>query len=289
MPSTKKAKRVRFPLIYDLWLTLCCLRVKGYIFVASTGRSGTQSLSRIFEAAIDAISVHEPPPVMLKRCPEGKDEKQYFRDLFHQKKKHTIRRKAKQHRYYLETNHQFAKNFAELAIEYFKHKISVIHLRRDPLKVATSFYNIGSIPGKTHRGKLYLLDPLADDNCIPAADLFIAGGVLDHDFHRCLWYWYEVEARIDLLKQKYSRTRWFQLETQDLNDEKRLTTMFQALAVDYDPAKLKNLACTRVNLKREEKQGKADTLDLSKMHAEFLAAITARTGHLTPMRSRNLG
>jgi hypothetical protein len=84
--DTVRDRLSKMPVIYDLWLTLRCINVKGYIFVASTGRSGTQSLSRIFAAAQKAICVHEPPPVMLRRCPQGMDEAQYFRELFHQKK-----------------------------------------------------------------------------------------------------------------------------------------------------------------------------------------------------------
>jgi hypothetical protein len=271
--DTVRDRLSKMPVIYDLWLTLRCINVKGYIFVASTGRSGTQSLSRIFAAAQKAVCVHEPPPVMLRRCPQGMDEAQYFRELFHQKKKHTIRRRARSHRYYLETNHQFAKTFADLAIEYFKTKTSVIHLRRDPLKVAASFYNIGSIPGKSYRGKLYLLDPLGTDNCIDLRDMFREGGPLDHDYYRCLWYWYEVEARIEKLKHKYPQTRWFQLDTQDLNDEVRLQKMFTALAIEYDAKMLKGLVSTRVNLKQDEKQSRSDVLDLTLMHRTFLETL----------------
>jgi len=273
--SIKDALR-KSPLIYGTWLTLRCLRVKGYIFVASTGRSGTQSLSRIFKAADNAICVHEPVPVMYSDYPAGVDKKSYFQELFYKEKKNAIRRKAKTHNYYVETNHQFVKNFAELAIDYFKDKIRVIHLIRDPVKVATSFYKINSIPGKSFRGRRYLLDPLASDNRLDLSDLFGESGPLDHDYYRCLWYWYEIEARIKALKEKFPHMRWFTLRTEDLNSEVRLMEMFEALGVKYSIDQLRELVCTRVNLQLKDKQWNIDSREQVEMHEKFVKLIQER-------------
>ncbi|MBD3401949.1 hypothetical protein GF420_03565, partial [candidate division GN15 bacterium] len=67
--------------MYNRMLDGRCRTVEGYVFVATTGRSGSQSLSKIFQAADDAVCFHEPYPIMYADYPDPENKKAYFRHL----------------------------------------------------------------------------------------------------------------------------------------------------------------------------------------------------------------
>src|SRR5262245_7088495 len=46
---------------------LCCRSVRGFVFVASTGRSGTHTLQNLFAAVPECVATFEPDPIMHKQ------------------------------------------------------------------------------------------------------------------------------------------------------------------------------------------------------------------------------
>ena len=238
---------------YDLLLSLLCSQVKGYFFVASAGRAGSLSLSRLFKAVHGSVAFHEPYPIMYDDfvgLPSKK--KPYFHKLFYAIKRINIKRAACGYKYYLETNHQFIKTFSAYAIDCFKNKTRIIFLKRDPVKIAASLYAINSIPGKSLRGKLYLLDPLDDDNLLFMPNIF-SDTNFNHDYYRCLWYCYEIEARMHRLKKIYPEVLSYDLHTEDLNDITKIKAMFSFFDLPYDQKILAELIGIRANIKTEEK------------------------------------
>jgi hypothetical protein len=243
--------------LYNAWLDFLCRNVEGYIFVATTGRSGTASLARVFETVVDdVVCLHEPPPVMISDYPrgEGIDRETYFQHLFRVLKRTYIKRNAVGHRYYLETNHQFIKNFAAPAIEHFGSRIRIIHLKRDPLSVAASFLAIDSAPVNTMRGHNYLLDPDDPTNLIRIPELSNDSGEFSHDLYKCLWYWYETEARVLAMKERYPHVVWVDVTTDQLNDRAALQTMFDRLGIPVSAERLDRAVSIRENLRTEEKK-----------------------------------
>ena len=264
--------------LYEKILEQRCQSVDSYIFVATTGRSGSTSLSRIFEAADDAACFHEPYPAMQSRHPDPASKKGYFDRKFRQRKKINILRAAAGHRYYLETNHLFLKNFFEPAADYFGDRLRVIHLVRDPVRVASSFFAIDSIPGKTGMGNLYLLNPAHEDNLIQINDLLTEAPVFEHDLYKCLWYWYEIEARVRHYQAAYPDLPWTTLRTEELNDKAALTRMFNEIGVHHDPAKLDQLVGNRSNLKKDRKRQSIELEAAEAMNDQLYEAIEARYG-----------
>jgi|GEM_PF-873585 len=243
--------------LYNAYLDFLCRNVERYIFVATTGRSGTASLTRVFETVVDGVvCLHEPSPVMFSdyRRGEGIDRDAYFRRLFWVLKRTYIKRAAAGHRYYLETNHQFIKNFAGPAIEYFGPKIRIIHLKRDPLSVAASFLAIDSVPVKTQRGHYYMLDPDEPTNIIRIPELSNGSSEFRHDFYKCLWYWYETEARVRAMKERYPSVVWVDITTDQLNDRAALQAMFDRLGIPVSSERLNRAVSIRENLRTEEKK-----------------------------------
>jgi len=263
---------------FEHLLDIRCRSVEAYVFVATTGRSGTDSLRKVFEAADNAATLHEPYPMMVSDYPDPATKKQYFEELYNRRKRLNIKRAAAGHRYYVETNHQFVKNFFELALASFGEKLRVIHVYRDPVRVGTSFYAMDSIPGKEGSGKSYLLDPSEKDNLIQATDLFTQEVDFGDELYRCFWYWYETEARIKKAKADHPEVVWSELATEELNDKVALARMFGEIGVEFSMEALDRLVGARVNKKERYKKQTVDLEKAAQMHARFLEKLEERYG-----------
>jgi hypothetical protein len=204
---------------------------------------------------------------------QGIDREDYFRKLFWILKRTYIKRAAAGHRYYLETNHQFIKNFGAPAIDYFGPKIRIIHLKRDPVSVAASFLAIDSVPVKTERGHYYMLDPDDSTNLIRIPELSNGSGEFGHDLYKCLWYWYETEARVQAMKERYPSVVWVDITTEQLNDKVVLKAMFDRLGIPVSPDRLGRAVSIRENLRTEEKKKIMDRAQCEEMDRKLRARI----------------
>jgi len=264
--------------VYNVFLTSRCRSVDAYVFVATTGRSGSESLSRILAGVDGAVCYHEPYPIMYNDCPDGTDPQKYFARNFSKIKRINIRRSAAGYRYYVETNHQFIKNFSSLAVTHFRKKIKIIHLVRRAEAVAGSFYSIGSIPGQTRTGRIYLLDPRSDDNRIQMADLLYADTRFQHDFFKCLWYWYEVETRFKEFLASNPDIPWIEMRTSDLNKKDALLEMVAKLEIKVDPRRIESLVGTHCNRKTSAKSREIPLEQGAEMNRMLLDRMEQRYG-----------
>lgn len=247
--------------VLDRLLSLRCQDVRAYIFVATTGRSGTGSLKEIFQQVVDgAVCRHEPWPRLTHdyRSDGTFVPEQYFRRRFLTSKRLVIKSAAAEHGYYVETNHLF-KNFADFAIPCFGDRIRIVHLWRDPVRVARSNCRLGAIPGRTGLGRRDLLDPDQPGSVIRLPGLSDESDDLAHDFYRCLWYCYETEPRIRQIRERHPGVRWVSMTTDQLNDRSQLKRMFDQLAVPMDGDRLDRAVGTHAN--RKLKSSKAPPLD----------------------------
>lgn len=249
-----------------------------FVFVATTGRSGSAALTSVFKSVEGALCCHEPWPPMTDDVLPGEDRAAHFAHLFRNDKRLIVRRAALGRRCYLETNHQFVKRFADLAVAEFGDSLRIIHLVRDPLAVARSFHRIGSVPGRTERGRLWLLDPDDADNLLPLGDLLRDDGPLPHDLHRCVWYWYETEARIAALQARTPAVTWARLHTADINDPVRMGGLFEGFGLAYDRARLESLVGVRHNTKTQYGADPLRDDEVAAMHTEVHGALVDRFG-----------
>lgn len=265
--------------VFSKLLEYLCRDVESYVFVANSGRCGSVTLSKIFETVEGGISLHEPAPVMFNDYASGTDRKKYFRDLFYKKKRIYVNTAAKGHRYYFETNHQFVKNFIDPAVEYYGERIRILHLVRDPVSVASSFYQVNTIPGQWEGGGvLYLIDPRESDNIISAADLLYGSKEFSHDIYKCLWYWYEVEARTKAAKLRHGGIPFYRLKTEELNDPGAVLKMFKGLAIEVDPARLNAVVGVKANTRTSEKVKRFDKAECAEMNEKLLFQLEKRYG-----------
>ena len=207
-------------------------KVKHFIFVATTGRSGTLTLVDIFSRLDHCTAKHEPYPAMhgpILRAASYGDIKAVDR-FYKIRKAVNIRRDALGSEYYLEANHLFIKTFIQQAVDDFGKRLKVIHLVRDPAKVANSIYALQDQPG-TEEGNRWWLDYRAPSNLISIPEVLDGGSEFSHPYYKALWYWFETEARIAQWKQRLPDVPFVFLQTEDLNDEERLNQLFPSLGI----------------------------------------------------------
>ena len=216
--------------------------------MASTGRSGTRTLQAVFDVLPNSVSFHEPGPILngdvLQRYNDGDDD--LARRVFLTRKVPRILQAAAFKTWYLETNHMFIKCFANEAAHYFGDRLKVIHLYRRPEEVASSFLYRGSIPG-TSQGNDWTLNYRAARNEIQIADELSDGGQFSHDFYRCLWYWYETEARLARFRLEHPNVFVYSLATEDINRSEPLAQLVKAMRIDIDGELIEAVVGTREN------------------------------------------
>ena len=241
------------------------------IFVASTGRSGTGSISRLFASIDDVCSLHEPEPVIggATMIEKNKGNEHLARKIYTNVKSNVIRlERLTGKRIYFESNHMFIKSFIEYAVEDFGNKVTVIHLYRNPVSVAKSLFDLQMIPG-TERANEWYLDYKGNGNQIRIAEILDTNERFAHDFYKCLWYWYEIEARVSFWKNRYKEIRFVDFKTEDLNKYGCVTELLQELGIKYDEKKIKSNMDKKFNLKVSEKVVTLDVKEAQVMHQSF--------------------
>ncbi len=234
------------------------------IFTSTTGRSGTAYLANLINSsAINATSEHDPYPrgygapivwhengkhdkllklarAKCKRLERGKKYNKILGSPF--LRKATGREKTTNKVYiginkvlrnyfptveikeiYIESTHAFIKSFGEAMFELVP-QLGLIHITRNPLHVAKSFFNRGSVPGPNNP---YLLDPRSRKNILRL-------DVKMTDFQKCLWYWFESELRHYHYIKEHDVKRVYDIETENLGDIEYVKDMFKYFNIRYD-------------------------------------------------------
>jgi hypothetical protein len=264
-------------------LKLRTRKLERAIFTATTGRSGTLTLSRIFSTVRGCISLHEAHPVMngavLRAASYG--DTALVNRVYRRVKSVNIRRAAVGQRYYFEANHLFIKAFAHNAVEDFGDRIAVVHLVRPAVEVATSIYSLRDYPG-TDRGNYWWLDFRAPTNRISIADLLESDPEFSHPFYKALWYWHEVEARIAAFRLEMPTVRFVRLQTEWLNDPLRMCDLLEDLGVEYDTAVIEAMIGIKEHTKDDQKIGSALPAEVAEEMASRFRKLLERLGKDSP-------
>lgn len=253
------------------------------IFVATPGRSATATLSHIFKEVDGCSSHHEPHPDMhgkvMINLNNGNDELARF--YYKYIKSINIRRLAKEHKYYVETNHMFIKTFIDYVVEDFPQKVKVIHLVRDSIKVAESITRLNQSPG-SKIGNTWWLDYHAPQNIIKVADVLDRDEKFNSDFYKSLWYWYEIEARVSFWRKKLSHVPFFDFNVKDINDGNKIIVLLDNLGIKYDKERILRVASTRINIRDHSKiQPPIDKDGAKKMNKKFQEMLISK-GYVIP-------
>jgi hypothetical protein len=248
------------------------------IFTATTGRSGTLTLAKLFSTVPGCIAVHEASPIMNGPVLEAANfgNPALIDRVYRQIKSINILRASIGYRYYMEANHLFIKTFFQQAIDEFGDRLAVIHLVRPAIEVATSIYRLQDYPG-TERGNYWWLDYRAPSNLIQIADVLDFDAEFSHPFYKALWYWYEVEARISAWHAQMPSLKFARFETDWLNDADKVFELLEDLGVDYDG----QMMAARVGIREHDKEQQKISAALppaqaEEMHSRFRELLAIR-------------
>jgi hypothetical protein len=271
---------------------LLALRTRGLerlIFTATTGRSGTLTLARLFAAVPGCRAEHEAHPVMngaVLRAASYGDTALVDR-VYRRVKAVNIRRAALGHRYYFEANHLFIKTFAHNAVTDFGRRIAVVHLVRPAVEVANSIYQLRDYPS-TERGNYWWLDLRAPTNLLAMADILESDPEFSHPFYKALWYWHEVEARIAAWRASMPAVRVIDFETGWLNDLGRVCSLLDALGVRYETALLAPVIGAKEHTKAHQKIGAMLPAQEAEQKAVRFGELLEQLGTQAPRRSESV-
>ncbi|RMF83315.1 MAG: hypothetical protein D6739_07350 [Nitrospirae bacterium] len=255
-------------------------RLERVIFVATTGRSGTLTLVRLFQVVPGTVALHEPYPAMhddvLHAAARG--DTAFVARAYWSRKAVNIRRAAAGHRYYLEANHLFIKVFLEQAVDDFGDRLRVIHLVREPVAVANSIYRLGDWPG-TEEGNRWWLDHHAPTNRIRLAEPLEEDPEFSHPFYRGLWYWCEVETRIAEARRRYPHLPFVPFQTRWFNDLHRVAGLMEALGLEVDRETLASRVGRREHGREHQKRRPGLPEEEGLARLERFAALLEERGY----------
>lgn len=159
---------------------------KKLVLTVTAGRSGTRYLKELFATLENAFVTHESEPCFSHVLRQVQTDPKLSRDFV---KLLTIPSIAAANTdLYVTTSHLICKGFLEPILE-FGLRPGVILLRRSPRRVARSYLEKETVPGRTPLGLKYLLDP-SDPDVLP-----LSGFERLSDYQLCFWYALEIERR----------------------------------------------------------------------------------------------
>lgn len=214
-----------------------------HVFCISTGRSGTHTLFKLFQAFNDTLVTHENVPM-------GNDRKLYtFSDDVYNAdfiKSKVIAIKDRVQTHYIETNHLFIKAFYPIVNKL--DDVKVIYLYRDPDKVVKSLMALKTIPGKS----MWYLNPQAENNIIKC--------IGDSDKDKCEWYVNEISERYNKFIKDYENIPLYSVNIDELNDIDHVEKLLNWINIPYDLNKIKSIIGRKFNVKHQQKKNKRNGL-----------------------------
>lgn len=202
------------------------------IFVLANARTGTNFLADLFKYNVKScISKHESFPDMFGKpiywYYQGRTDK--IRKLFLYKKKKIDRYKQD---VYFESNHAFLKSFCNVAMEFYP-DMKLIHLIRNPIKVAKSEMNKHYLHDKSHIPFQYYRGTEGTKHfrwALTGLEDIYKKVKIDKPtlFQKYVIQWIEIENRAMKFLDKYKKQNdcYTLLVPEDINDHIKLIDMF---------------------------------------------------------------
>ena len=248
-----------------------------YIFCISTGRCGTEYLSKLLATLEGCNSFHEQKPRLHKTEMRNylQGNREYIQKLMPDK---ISRINSHSGSLYSDTSHIFIKSFGWEIPKYIpQDEIGIIILKRDIDKVAESTHRTQSGPFND-LGRDWVISPY--DNSIISSPL----SVLEYKLHRLFlkilwrikgnsghkwypayfkkqsiklikWYYYETYALAEKYQKEFPNIKYVEVQLNELNSIDGFEKIVSAFNLQeyYNRDKLINIIGKAVNLKKEVK------------------------------------
>ena len=155
-------------------------------FCITAGRTGSVYVEQVLSLLPEVRAEHEPEPAFQRYLRRVQQDPSHARRFMLKYKLPYIAQLDVRH--YVETSHVFGKGFLEPTLR-IGIVPNLILLRREPRKVALSYLERYTVPGRTKYGFEFLLQP-DDPKVMP-----LPGWRRMNDYQLCFWYALEVERR----------------------------------------------------------------------------------------------
>jgi len=194
------------------------------IFVANTGRCGSEFMAYVVDKMTDYPAFHEPVPygaeLMKAVNNEGCMDEKILEEKFKAIRSATVAGN------YFESSNMFIKVWAEAVVENME-DVCCIYLERNPLDVLISFAEYVTYHNAPFYPTRSFLNPSWQHNLlrIPGRSKWAEA---------ILWNWYEVKARFEKMKDLFHSTYSFHFE--DLNSIKAWHGLFDHFGMKYNPS-----------------------------------------------------
>lgn len=198
------------------------VQAKTLVFAVASGRSGTQTLAKVFELVPGVHATHEGIPAFQDVMRRSLGDPELAKAFLLTRKLPAIA--ALEEPVYFESSHVFGKGFLMPMLQ-LGLRPRLLFLKRDPRKIALSLERIGATPHRTPGGRDHFLSP-ADPSMLPA----IAWGDFT-DYQLCYWYALETIRRqrvlFDTAVRKGCNCRYLRIE--DLASPTDVWTLMAAI------------------------------------------------------------
>jgi hypothetical protein len=275
-PAEVPSERMKTP--HDL---LERVRAKRLVFTVTTGRSGTEYLSRALGLFRGVKSLHEPSPKFATYFRAVCSEPAVATEFWLERKLPRILEFP--HPVYAETDHVACKGFLESLVELGVSPL-LIHLRRPARDVAQSLWRLGTIPGRSLGGVRYYLSP--SDRVFLPLDPARVGEL--HDYQLCYWYCLEIEERARVYTQRFAPrgVRLERVEFEEIRRPEGILELGEKLELGRPSGlarlQLRSLGTRRVNAKDDKKRDlELLPKELSRLEAE-VEHLAKRSEEWTP-------
>lgn len=247
------------------------------VFSANAGRSGSEYLAELLGAAPTVAAGHEREPTMtggwLRRT-LYEDPARSYEDR--RVKTDIIRSELAEMRpnqTYVDTSHMFVKTFADVVFDDFQHELlSVVVLRRDPIAVARSYFELDFCGVRSRPWIDWISVPTA-----PFAAFHIEPDEIRDQFDLIFGALVDVETRTAALRAMTPAVNWVDTTLEQITTIDGARDLFESLAL-RPPRDLPDLVSSRVNTRAGRKAKLEQRVDLGYVR-ERAADFFERFGH----------
>lgn len=218
------------------------------VFTITNGRSGSARLTALFQMVESVAATHEPEPRFDTLMHEAHLDPALAGRFLRYVKLPAIARLEKP--VYVETSHMFGKGYFDAMLE-LGLPFSLVLLHRDPRRVALSMLRLDTIPGRTHWGKRFYLDP--------SEALFVKLPSPSRltDYQLCYWHVRETMARQETYgaMARAAGLAVAEADTDALNGSGAFDALLAALSIvptADDLTRIEAARTARVNEKRHD-------------------------------------
>lgn len=238
------------------------------IFSANTGRAGSGYLAGLLDESRTVTAGHERPPQMTgawtRRIAYEPRMASYADRLV---KVDAIRSEVARippGRVYADTSHMFVKTFADVVFDEFAHdRLSVVVLRRDPVDVARSFFQLDYLGPRPLPWYDWMIPPTVPESAFP-----ISPDEVDDQFDLIFGYLVDIENRTNRLRELAPAVTWVDARLEEITEVDGARALFAALDIAV-PRNLAETIAGHVNTKERAKSKVEQPVSRSRVEERF--------------------